>query len=85
MISTDQAKSLFEAQGLSVAEWSRSWGFKTALVYRVLRGEAKCMRGESHEIALALGIKEKNLESALHIKLKEDSIEAKHSEGDVRS
>ncbi len=85
MISTDQAKSLFEAQGLSVAEWSRSWGFKTALVYRVLRGEAKCLRGESHQIAIALGVKEKNLDSVLQIKLKEHSEKAKPNQGDVRS
>lgn len=85
MISFDQAKSLFQTEGISIAEWSRSWGFKTALVYRVLRGEAKCLRGESHQIALALGIKEKTANSALQIRLKADLVEAKHSKGDARS
>ncbi|AKR42372.1 MAG: DNA-binding protein [Methylophilus sp.] len=85
MISFDQAKSHFQAEGISIAEWSRSWGFKTALVYRVLRGEAKCLRGESHNIAMALGIKEKSLNSALQIRMKETSMEANTSEGDASS
>ena len=52
-----QAKALFEAQGISVAAWAREHGFPVGLVYRVLRGEAKCLRGASHEIAVALKLK----------------------------
>lgn len=57
MLSHSEVRSLFETDGISVAEWSREHGFPSALVYRVLRGEAKCRRGESHKIAIALGIK----------------------------
>lgn len=57
MLSSSEVRNLFEADGISVAEWSRERGFPSALVYRVLRGEAKCLRGESHRIAIALGIK----------------------------
>lgn len=58
MLSYSQVRSLFEMDGISVAEWSRQHGFPAALVYRILRGEAKCRRGETHRIAIALGIKE---------------------------
>lgn len=57
MLSLSQVRELFQADGISVASWSRSHGFPVALVYRVLRGEAKCQRGQTHRIALALGIK----------------------------
>lgn len=52
-----EARQLFVAQGISVAEWARERGFSPALVYRVLRGETECLRGHSHEIGVALGIK----------------------------
>jgi gp16 family phage-associated protein len=57
MLTYSQVRNLFETDGKSVAEWSRQNGFPSALVYRVLRGEAKCRRGVTHRIALALGIK----------------------------
>lgn len=47
----------FRANGLSVAEWARSMNFSVRLVYAVLRGERKCLRGQSHEIAKELGMK----------------------------
>lgn len=58
MLLYSDVRNLFEAGGISVAEWSRENGFPSALVYRVLRGEAKCRRGETHKIAIALGIKQ---------------------------
>jgi len=57
MLSYSEVRNLFETNGISVAEWSRDHGFPSALVYRVLRGEAKCRRGETHRIAIALGMK----------------------------
>lgn len=58
MLSYSEVRNLFETNGVSIAEWSRDHGFPSALVYRILRGEAKCRRGETHRIAIALGIKE---------------------------
>lgn len=52
------ARALFEASGLSVAEWARRKGFSTGLVYQVLEGRRKCLRGQSHQIAVALGLKQ---------------------------
>ena len=51
------ARGLFEMSGTSVAEWARVRGFSTGLVYQVLDGRRKCMRGQSHQIAVALGLK----------------------------
>ena len=62
MFSFTEVRNLFEANGISVAGWSRENGFPSALVYRVLRGEAKCRRGETHRIAIALDIKPKTSE-----------------------
>jgi len=47
----------FRDAGVNVKEWARSRGFNPALVYSVLRGERKCLRGQSHEVAVALGLK----------------------------
>lgn len=53
----NETKALFAAHGMSVAAWAREYGFPVGLVYRVLRGEAKCLRGTSHDIAVALKLK----------------------------
>ncbi|MBX9871223.1 MAG: DNA-binding protein [Burkholderiaceae bacterium] len=47
----------FKANGQSIAQWARSMNFNPRLVYAVLRGERKCHRGQSHEIAKELGMK----------------------------
>ena len=53
----NEAKKEFERCGVSIAEWARSNGFSTTLVYRVLNGTA-AKRGQSHEIAVRLGLKD---------------------------
>ena len=61
-MNTAIAKSIFKDSGVSVSEWARKNGFSSTLVYQVLEGKRKCLRGQSHQIALALGIKQgKNL------------------------
>lgn len=54
----DSARALFSDTGISVAEWARVQGFSTGLVYQVLEGRRKCLRGQSHRIAVALGLKQ---------------------------
>ncbi|MDP3777551.1 MAG: DNA-binding protein [Methylotenera sp.] len=56
-LNTSDVKLIFDEAGVSVAEWARVNGFSTTLVYQVLDGKRKCLRGQSHQIALALGIK----------------------------
>lgn len=58
ILDASTAKKLFELSGTSVAEWARVRGFSTGLVYQVLEGRRKCMRGQSHQIAVALGLKQ---------------------------
>lgn len=47
----------FRAQGITISQWSEERGFNPALVYAVARGNRKCLRGQSHQIAVALGLK----------------------------
>lgn len=58
LLDASDAKRLFELSGTSVAEWARTRGFSAGLVYQVLEGRRKCMRGQSHQIAVALGLKQ---------------------------
>lgn len=55
----EQPKRLDEylANGQSIAQWARAMNFNVRLVYAVLRGERKCLRGQSYEIAKELGLK----------------------------
>lgn len=44
-------------QGLSAKDWALQHGFEPTLVYSVLSGNRKCLRGKSHQVAKALGLK----------------------------
>lgn len=52
-----EAHQRFRDNGVSVAAWAVRNGFNPAIVYAVLRGGRKCVRGQSHAIAVSLGIK----------------------------
>lgn len=56
-ITPAEALQRFRDNGVSVAAWAVRNGFNPAIVYAVLRGGRKCLRGQSHEIAVSLGIK----------------------------
>lgn len=53
----DEVRRDFETRGMSVATWARRHGYSPFGVYDVLLGRTKGLRGESHNIAVALGIK----------------------------
>lgn len=53
----EQVRSAFAAHGLTVVEWAEERGFNADLVYAALAGRTRCIRGESHRIAVALGLK----------------------------
>ncbi|MBD3816444.1 MAG: DNA-binding protein [Halothiobacillus sp.] len=53
----EQARAALESKGVSIAKWATANGFSTGLVYEVLKGRKKCLRGQAHEIAVKLGIK----------------------------
>lgn len=52
-----QARQEFLEEGMSVADWARMHSFSLPLVYAVLKGRNHATRGESHKIAVALGLK----------------------------
>lgn len=55
--SPEECRSLIEGSGISIAEWARENRFSCGLVYQVLEGKRRCLRGQSHKIAVALGLK----------------------------
>lgn len=52
-----QAKEELERKGVSVTAWAVANGFNPNLVHMILAGQRKPMRGQSHNIAVKLGIK----------------------------
>jgi gp16 family phage-associated protein len=53
----EAVKRRFEEQGVSISDWARSRGFSLHLTYSILSGRVLGNRGQSHRIALALGLK----------------------------
>lgn len=54
----ETVKLQFELHGLSIREWAQSQGFSERLVYAVLSGKSKGLRGECFRIAVALGLRQ---------------------------
>lgn len=52
-----EARADFHRSGKSVISWAREHGFCVNLVYMVLAGKRPGLRGQSHRIAVELGIK----------------------------
>lgn len=55
--SASQAKAWLGYQGISIAQWARENQFSDPLVREVLAGRKRCLRGQCHNIAVALGMK----------------------------
>lgn len=55
--SEAEVRAEFARLGLSIGAWARSHGFSAQLVYQVLAGRKRALRGQSHEIAVRLGLK----------------------------
>lgn len=53
----DEARAWLSYQGITVSQWARENGFSISLVFEVLAGRKKCLRGKSHNIAVLLGMK----------------------------
>lgn len=51
-------RARFEAEGVSFADWAREKGFAYSTVKAVMSGDRQCRFGESHKIAVALGLKD---------------------------
>jgi gp16 family phage-associated protein len=57
MKTKEEIKSEFAERGLSISGWAKERGYSQALVYQVLSGNRRALRGESHKIAVELGLK----------------------------
>lgn len=53
-----QARAWFHRTGTPVSAWARDHGYTPSLVFEILAGRKRCLRGKSHRIAVLLGIKE---------------------------
>lgn len=53
-----EARAWLSYLGISVAQWARENGFTYSLTQEILSGRKKCLRGMSHNIAVALGMKD---------------------------
>ncbi len=55
--TSEDVKKEFEDKGISISSWATANGFNTNLVFEVLAGRKKGVRGQSHKIAVKLGLK----------------------------
>lgn len=53
-----EARADFHRSGKSVTTWAKEHGFSVALTYMVLAGKRRGLRGQSHRIAVLLGVKD---------------------------
>jgi gp16 family phage-associated protein len=56
--TAEEARAWLGFQGISIAQWAREHNFNEPLVREVLAGRKRCLRGQCHNIAIALGMKE---------------------------
>lgn len=55
--TADQARAELKAKGISITQWAIANRFSPNLVFEVLGGRKKCVRGQAHQIAIKLGLK----------------------------
>ena len=53
----EEARAWLGYQGITVSQWARDNNVHHSLVYEILAGRKKCLRGMSHNIAVLLGMK----------------------------
>lgn len=54
----EQVREEFQRKGLSFSAWAKARGVSTRLTEEILKGRRKAIRGESHAIAVLLGLKD---------------------------
>lgn len=61
--TSEQVRALFNESGVPISDWARERGFSVVLKRMVIAGKRKCLRGQSHQIAVELGMKRGKLSS----------------------
>lgn len=57
-LTLQEVRKAFENGGVSVSDWAETHGFRRENVYAVLSGRTRGLRGQAHQIAAALGLKQ---------------------------
>lgn len=52
-----EAREWFLVNGISLGEWADHHNVERSVLYSVLSGKSRCIRGESHRVAVLLGLK----------------------------
>lgn len=78
--SRAEIKDSFKEHGVSISTWAQAHAFDPRLVYAVLAGKNQSTRGQSHKIALALGLKEASPTSEVAVRL---GLVGPHQHGDT--
>ncbi len=58
LVSHQEVKERFAREGKTVAGWARSNGVDARLTATILKEERACRSGQSHKIAVLLGLKD---------------------------
>jgi len=53
-----QVREELKSKGVSITQWAIANQFSPNLVFEVLGGRKKCIRGKAHDIAVKLGMKD---------------------------
>ncbi|WP_339615221.1 DNA-binding protein [uncultured Gilvimarinus sp.] len=53
-----EAREALQSAGVSITQWAVANQFSPNLVFEVLGGRKKCIRGQAHNIAVKLGLKD---------------------------
>ena len=53
----EEIRRLFRDEGVTLSDWARRHGFSRLAVYSALAGRTQGVRGEAHQVAVALGLK----------------------------
>lgn len=77
MATAEDIRREFDHAGLSISAWAEARGFSKALVYRVLSGKRQARRGQTHQIAVALGLKD-----GIACKIRDLSFERRNAQND---
>lgn len=56
------ARRTLDRSGTNISEWANRHGFSPKLVHAILQGRRRCARGQSHRIAILLGLKDGELD-----------------------
>jgi gp16 family phage-associated protein len=55
--TSDEVRAEFRRKGVSISQWATANGYNPNLVFDVLSGRKKGVRGQCHKIAVRLGLK----------------------------